>query len=86
MTLRPGGKTVELLEQIIEDSANGITVQIEKISESAAVIRIFGDLQYGNSILRFRGGEHVGCGTFVSDCPKPTWVRQVSDTMDSEYR
>jgi hypothetical protein len=79
MAIRPGGKKVELLEQIIEDKLSGITIQIERLDESESVVRLFGDFRYGNRELLFREGRFVGGGVFVGECPKPTWISEVND-------
>jgi hypothetical protein len=80
MAIKPSGGSVSLLEQIIEDPVSGLTIQIERRSDTVAIIYLYGDLRYGNRELRFECGLYDGGRVYVKAPPKPTFIVAPSAT------
>jgi len=82
MALKPNGKSMAILEQIIEDPVSGLTYQFEVGKSGDGYLRIFGDiLPFGNREFQFStDGKEVGAGTFISEPPRPGWLRKVDRT------
>ena len=77
-TLKPGGKTFQLKEQIIEDPVTGLTLWIRKAGPSWTLTLIGDCLEFGNRDLNFSAeGELVGAGTAVCCSPKASWLKGV---------
>ena len=76
MAIKPGAKTVQLLEQIIEDPVTGLTIKLEAWDGGDYAMHLYGNLPLGNRTLVFdKEGEFVGAGTHLSECPRPTWIK-----------
>lgn len=78
MAIKPHAESISLKEQIIEDPASGLTLQLKKSDDGTARILIFGDLPYGNREFIFDEQGALGAtGTcMVSDC-RATWFEDV---------
>ena len=77
MALKPDGGQITIKEQIIDDLASGLTLQFEKAPDGEGVLRIFGDLPFGNRSLAFTvDGQLTGAGTHLTgSCP--SWLQPV---------
>lgn len=77
--IRPGGATVTLREQILDDTeASGLTILIERTPSGEGRLRVLGDLPFGNRDFAFDAeGQLVGAGTSTHACRRPTWLQVV---------
>ena len=79
MAERPGGGTVLLREQIIDDAdVSGITIMIERTPSGEGRLRITGELPFGGRDFAFDAdGQLAGTGTSMHACRRPTWLQSV---------
>ena len=78
MAEKPGGGTIQLREQIIEDEVSGLTFMIERTPSGEGRIRVLGDLPLGNRDFAFdQDGRLVGTGTSAHNCRRPSWIKPV---------
>jgi hypothetical protein len=78
MPLKPNGKTCRVREQIIEDSASGLTLQFECDDGRLRVVIAGAPLKLGNREILFdEGGREAGAGTLVGEFRKPSWLKAV---------
>ena len=78
MAIKPEAKDWTIKEQIVEDSASGLTFQFEVLPCGEARLRIFGkSLPFGNREIQFdKSGEEAGAGTSRGLC-RPAWMTEV---------
>ena len=81
MALKTNAKSWTIKEQIIEDSASGLTFQFETLPCGEFRLRIYGDsLPCGNRELMFDvAGDEAGAGTTTSVLCRPAWMERVGD-------
>ena len=82
MATKPNGRVCAIREQIIEDMASGLTLQItfaEDDGEAPFRLRIYGDaLPFGNREFMFdKGGAKAGGATALRVSSRATWLRKV---------
>lgn len=78
MATKPNGKLCSIREQIVEDTASGLTLQFEARENGMMMLRIFGDLPYGNREILFdANGEETAAGTYVGEVCRPSWLKEV---------
>lgn len=88
MSVKPDGKQCVIREQIIEDSATGMTLQFEvkpgirdgkEVTET--VLRMFGEsLPFGNREIVFSpDGAETAAGTSTRGLCRPAWLTPVGD-------
>jgi hypothetical protein len=78
MPLKPNGKTCRVREQIIEDSASGLTLQFECADGRLRLVIAGAALTVGNREILFdEQGREAGAGTLVGELRKPTWLKPV---------
>ena len=79
MPEKPNGGSITLREQIIEDPVSGLTIQIERCDDGEGRVRLWGNIPFGNRDLAFdQEGRHVGAGTALRYCHRPSWLKVVS--------
>ncbi len=79
MALKPNGSNVSLKEQIIEDLATGLTIQIEKKNNGTARLKIYGDFEFGNREFIFDESGALGAtGTAIVGSCKANWLTDAS--------
>ena len=79
MTLKPNAQKVTLLEQIIDDPVSGLSFQFEARPDGNSVMRVCGDLPFGNREFFFNAkGEEAGAGVALVGSCKPTWIKEVN--------
>ena len=77
MALKPDGGQITIKEQIIEDPVSGLTFQFDRTPSGEGMLRIFGDVPFGNRELIFdTDGQLAGAGTnLTGSCP--SWLEPV---------
>ena len=78
MPSKPGGATIKIAEQIIEDPVSELTFHFEQASDGTGRLRITGNLPYGNRDLIFDAdGHEAGAGVSLCCSPRPSWLKEV---------
>ena len=78
MAVKPNGLMCQIREQIIEDPVSKLTLQFERWDDGRCVLKIYGDLEYGNRSFIFDVcGEEGGAGTALGEICRPSWLREV---------
>lgn len=78
MPLKPNGATCKIKEQIVEDTASGLTLQVECRKERTRLVIASARLPYGNRQIVFdKDGKQVGAGTLVGKFRRPSWLKSV---------
>ena len=74
MAVKPGGRKLNIAEQIIEDPVSGLTIQFAVAPDGTSRLRLYGDaLRFGNRELLFdREGAEAGGGTALTDFCQPS--------------
>lgn len=79
MTTRPEGKTLKILEQIIEDPVSGLTFQFEAMDGDKLKMKIFGDFPFGNREFIFdSNGKEAGAGVALTGLCRATWIKETT--------
>jgi hypothetical protein len=78
MPLKPKGELCRVREQIIEDSASGLTLQFECDDGRLRLVIAGASLKMGNREILFdEQGREAGAGTLVGEFRKPTWLKAI---------
>jgi hypothetical protein len=78
MPLKPNGRMCKVREQIIEDSASGLTLQFECDDGRLRLVIAGAPLKLGNREIFFdEEGREAGAGTLVGELRRPSWLRPV---------
>ena len=78
MPLKPNGALCYVREQIIEDTASGITLQFECSDGCLRLVLAGGPLMLGNREILFdEQGREAGAGTLLGEFRRPSWLKGV---------
>ena len=78
MAIKPNGISCNIKEQIIEDLASGLTLQIEAMGDGKTKLKIFGDIPFGNREIIFdQNGKEAATGTAVTAPCRASWLTEV---------
>ncbi|HTM61907.1 MAG TPA: hypothetical protein VL199_16260 [Burkholderiales bacterium] len=78
MPLKPNGALCRVREQIIEDSASGLTLQFECDDGRLRIVLAGKALSLGNREILFdQEGREAGAGTLVGEFRRPSWLKGV---------
>jgi hypothetical protein len=78
MSAKDNAKSWAIPEQIVEDPLSGLTFQFEVAPDGERVLRVYGDVPFGNRQFNFSAdGELVGTGTSTRGLCKPSWLTEV---------
>ena len=76
--LKPNGALCRVREQIIEDSASGLTLQFECDDGRLRIVLAGKALSLGNREILFdQEGREAGAGTLVGEFRRPSWLKGV---------
>jgi len=78
MPVKPNGALCSIREQIVEDLASGLTLQIE-CYEGRTRLVIAGEwLPYGNREIIFdKEGKEAAAGTLLGEFKRPSWLKEL---------
>ena len=80
VSLKPDGKMCRIREQILRDSASGLTFQFEVDPQGRTRFRIFGEaMPGGNWEVGFDDGKVSFTGTSLIGTCRPAWMTSVED-------
>jgi hypothetical protein len=78
MPLKPNGALCRVREQIIEDTASGLTLQFECHGGCLRIVLAGKLLEVGNREILFdEEGREAGAGTLVGEFRRPSWLKKV---------
>ena len=78
MPLKPNGALCYVREQIIEDSASGLTLQFECNDGRLRLVIAGKSLTLGNREILFdEQGRETAAGTLVGEFRRPSWLKEV---------
>lgn len=78
MPLKPNGALCQVREQIIEDSASGLTLQFECNDGRLRLVIAGPPLTLGNREILFdEQGREAAAGTLVGEFRRPSWLKGV---------
>lgn len=78
MALKPKGGICSIREQIIDDPVSGLTLQFERYEDGRCVLRIFGNLPFGNREIGFEDNGSLGwTGTSLAGKCRANWLKEV---------
>jgi hypothetical protein len=78
MPLKPHGALCRVREQIIEDSASGLTLQFTCDDGRLRLVIAGAPLKVGTREILFdQEGREAGAGTLVGEFRKPNWLKAV---------
>jgi hypothetical protein len=78
MPVKPNGALCSIREQIVEDPATGLILQIECDDQRTRLVIAGGSLPFGNREIIFdKDGREAAAGTYVGDFRRPSWLRKV---------
>ena len=76
-TLKPGGTTVKIAEQIIEDGVSELTIQFAAYPGGGSRLSLTGPFPFGNRDIIF-DADGVVCGSGAGMCTHPpSWLSEV---------
>lgn len=78
MPVKPNGASCSIREQIIEDTASGLTLLFECENGRPRLVIVGRNLPYGNREILFdEQGKEAGAGTLVGNFRRPSWLKGV---------
>ena len=78
MPIKPNGARCSIREQIIEDTASGLTLLFECEHGRPRLVIVGKSLPYGNREILFdEEGKEAGAGTLVGNFRRPSWLKSV---------
>lgn len=78
MPIKPNAAKCAIKEQIIEDSASGLTLMFECGKGGARLVIVGKALPHGNREILFdQDGKEAGAGTLVGNFRRPSWLKEV---------
>ena len=78
MPLKPNGALCQVREQIIEDTASGLTLQFECSDGRLRIVIAGKGLAIGNREILFdEQGREIAAGTLVGEFRRPSWLKGV---------
>ena len=78
MPLKPNGALCHVREQIIEDTASGLTLQFECNDGRLRLVLAGKPLTHGNREILFdEQGREAAAGTLLGEFRRPSWLKGV---------
>ena len=80
MAEKPDGRVGAVKEQIIEDPVTGLILHFSVGVDGYTKLVLHGDLPMGNrEHIFYPDGSLMGSGTFIGQCPAPSWISLVKE-------